>query len=104
MIIDELKNRIKELEGENLTLLDSCVELDMKVMQLEAQTQWQPIETCPDLEDVLVTNGNVIAISMNFWNPERDEYVWEGGSNYPPSNWLRPITHWMPLPELPEES
>ena len=97
MIIDELKNRIKELEGENLTLHDSCVELDMKVMQLEAQTQWQPIETAPkDDREIFVgidKEGRCNTCYNEGWAILENQ---EGIIIHP--------THWMPLPKPPEES
>jgi len=63
-------------------------------------TDWQPIETMPMREAVLVPteDGTAMAkrfhryISVKGW--DFDMYLFEGEPNYP--------THWMPIPEGPK--
>lgn len=63
-------------------------------------SEWQPIETAPkDTKKpthsrvVLLTDGD--SIHLGFWNGKS----WDDGDFY---DNLGEMTHWMPLPELPE--
>jgi hypothetical protein len=68
--------------------------------------EWQPIETAPRHTPILVTDGKMIIVI------ERCGYV---GNDYPGEvgfggyEWdfdfiWKDLTHWMPLPELPNIS
>lgn len=74
--------------------------------------EWQPIETCPLDEDVLICEGNNVYVAylnsyLNSYNKKykRKHCEWivrcvcmnsEGADIVTPS-------HWMPLPQLPKE-
>lgn len=72
-----------------------------------AKPQWQPIETAPKDETVIlvwhVTKLNPYAgfdtnIKKARYLPDLGEWQVEGvGGNVPPA-----VTHWMPLPDAPE--
>jgi hypothetical protein len=66
---------------------------------------WQPIETAPKGELVIVADGAMIAVAvlhLGTW------HFWEGGiddeENANMNSWLPNYgpTHWMPLPAPPE--
>jgi hypothetical protein len=63
-----------------------------RIAELEALTTWQPIETAPEGQSILL--GWFVA---DFWRIEQS-------SRYN-STWraLQRATHWMPLPKPPEE-
>lgn len=58
---------------------------------------WQPIETAPDGEPVLIYLAPIDAVHM----AHRADTVWycSGGTKFPASC----ITHWMPVPAPPVE-
>ena|SRR5579872_1661857 len=58
--------------------------------------QWQPIETAPIDEEVLVFDGDEILIAY-----KNDDGYWI--HSYTPSTERLLPSHWMPLPEPPEE-
>lgn len=64
--------------------------------------EWQPIETAPSFESVLVYNEDKLAfgesakyaIAIRSEHPQRAMWVCRFGEIKP--------THWMPLPEAPK--
>ena len=63
----------------------------------EARTAWQPIETAPHGEWVLVYGTRFRAALPSVEPARLDEYGWADKGGYS----VRP-THWMPLPAAPE--
>ena len=67
--------------------------------------EWQPIETVPDMQTVILfAYSSDITSSVMTWKIATgyafgDEFVWDGRSVGPHE--LKP-THWMPLPEPPK--
>jgi len=97
--------KFRELNGK---IVDENKKLQERILYLEAlrTPQWQPIETAPkdDDEDVLLTNGKTIFIAL--YDIEGEcwcmHHMTEKGYTYK----MRPsynATHWMPLPQPPEE-
>lgn len=77
----------------NFTVLTTAAD---RLEALEAQQRWIPVtERLPeDDDDVLIMSSG--SISMGYFNIFRGYWVaYEGDDDN--------ITHWMPLPELPEE-
>lgn len=67
---------------------------EMERDALRKMMEWQPIETAPkDGTSILVSNGWKCAAV--YWWP----MVWMGTTH----NGMRSPTHWMPLPEAPDE-
>lgn len=73
---------------------------------------WQPIATAPKDHAVLLAWPSASARPIVGWqqpiavvNPEQLEWAFIGSHNRPPSAFsrLNPPTHWIPLPEMPEE-
>lgn len=75
---------------------------------METPTKWQPIATAPKYTPILVTDGSVIVsgewgglyegIDTDFLDPVGlSGYEWEWNFE------LSELTHWMPLPPLPDE-
>ena len=106
--IAELEKRNREIESYHLNHLgipcdmtdpDIAV-LQARIAELEALTQWQPIETAPK-------DGTVIRVS-DLVGRERLA-SWYKESKYFDGHWMLKlekipeITHWMPLPKPPEE-
>ena len=66
--------------------------------------EWQPIETAPEIHDMLVTDGKIVCqggwVSPEDQGAEPEEYF-----RCPGYRWniecINP-THWMPLPEPPK--
>ena len=60
---------------------------------------WQPIETCPYGEDVLIyVRGQGVRIAMDCTEEGADKKQFLDWSAFDPGM----PTHWMPLPEPPE--
>jgi hypothetical protein len=59
--------------------------------------KWQPIETAPSKEEVLVFNPDYgILIAMREWTSNKWRDTWNG-------DYLDfPVFYWMPLPEPPK--
>jgi len=75
-------------------LLDNIDAQAAEIAQLKAAQAWQPIETAPSNETVLIGR----------WDCDGGWYAWVGSSS---SGWKIPLrrdkpTHWMPLPDAPE--
>ena len=54
-------------------------------------SKWQPIETAPTDQKILVTDGEMV---WTAWS--------KGGMWWAVDDRSGPITHWMPLPEPPK--
>ena len=66
---------------------------EQRIAELEAQTQWQPIETAPkDGSHVLVLSSDGVSISRSVLS-ELHGHHWDG---------VIGVKHWMPLPKAPE--
>ncbi len=65
-----------------------------------AQSAWQPIETAPREQTVLVTGGDAIYPVTACWSGLSDECWWVDGQEdiHVEIGWP---THWMPLPAGP---
>ena len=68
------------------------------MMRLTMQHEWQPIETAPRVGNVLTygPDGYAVAWSM-------DGKVWTAGDSDDDWFCVEP-THWMPLPDRPDET
>lgn len=64
-------------------------------MQVMIMSEWQPIETAPSAERILVWGCDWINIASTHWE-ENGVPVWFNGDVT-----LEDITHWMPLPAPP---
>lgn len=75
-------------------LIDS---LSKEAEQLEAMTQWQPIQSAPKdgAEILLFSMGD---IGVCYFRDDRDFLGWTWGCD---KEFRRP-SHWMPLPKLPQ--
>ena len=97
-------NRLKALEQELIDeryrhdrLQDFCVAQGEELSKLKAQQRWIPVtERLPeDDDDVLIMSSG--SISMGYYSV-CNEY-WADYINV----YYDDVTHWMPLPERPEE-
>jgi len=70
-------------------LAEEFSKLEARIAELEAMTQWQPIETCPVETEIIVGN----CFSKVVFQCE----IMENRIN---AKWY---THWMPSPKPPEE-
>lgn len=70
-------------------------------------SEWQPIDTAPRNVPILVTDGNVVVALKRAKHVLDDEwpdpvgfggYEWEWGFQW------SDLTHWMPLPDPPQET
>lgn len=64
-------------------------------------SEWQPIETAPDAETILVYVNDPLGKGVHFGCV----YRYPDGTFYPRAQGLHgdwKITHWMPLPEPPQ--
>lgn len=67
---------------------------------------WQPIETAPKKTPILVTDGRVIVVlergecAGDDWPDAVGFGGWEWEFNF---EW-KDLTHWMPLPALPQDA
>ena len=78
-------------------LITLNAERDATMRAAEARTAWQPIETAPHGEWVLVYGTRFRAALPSVEPARLDEYGWADKGGYS----VRP-THWMPLPAAPE--
>ena len=85
----DLRSEKSRLAQENIRLNNNEDFLDSRIAELEAMTQWQPIETCPVETEIIVGN----CFSKVVFQCE----IMENRIN---AKWY---THWMPLPKPPEE-
>jgi len=82
---------------------------DERIKELEAQLEWQPIETAPkDGTKILCScRGAVFIASWRVPRPQKDGYRANGGRPWWTSyneRKLSPVpTHWKPLPDPPKE-
>jgi hypothetical protein len=61
---------------------------------------WQPIETAPKDQDILVSDGDQIWLAT--WGEDYGWYAKETDAPSLSADYLSSITDWMPLPELPK--
>ena len=80
---------------------------EAKIKELEAQLEWQPIETAPKDGTVILCNERGWVYTA-FWGMKTpDEYYYNQRSKTPQwlsHNFPQEPTHWMPLPNPPKES
>lgn len=115
-VVAELNTRnktLRELLHESDTTIDSLtVSLETyrgltEAMQHNQQAQWIPVtEALPESvdDDVLVTDGESCAVG--YWRPDAQawdstDFGWLENRSEPPCG-IHTVTHWMPLPPLPE--
>lgn len=78
-----------------------------KAQILKEQPQWISVkDRLPETRHAVLVytpyHKNIWAASMH---EDGNWYIWSPcGREYLDSDWYGPITHWMPLPEPPEES
>lgn len=97
--LDEAIEKLRETLQEN-TVLES------RIAELEAHTQWQPIETAPKNGVPVWVRGN------NYGDEEKGLHAcfgWFDGADWRSVDFgengqsiLKYLTHWMPLPKAPE--
>jgi Protein of unknown function (DUF551) len=58
---------------------------------------WQPIETAPENEMVLIWDGEHVYTASYEYKHEMQTQVWLESNDF----WISDVTHWMPLPEPP---
>ena len=66
---------------------------DLRARIVELENPWQPIETCPENEHVLLLEGYAVIGKLTVWD--------DGEKAWSPYSINKP-THWMPLPKPPE--
>ena len=95
---DDVEICIKQVEL-NWPIHAEIVESAARIYaDLRAKTTWQPIETCPEKTDVLVLLPSASGVHIEQAERIRGQYF----ALYGYSREFEP-THWMPLPEPPEE-
>lgn len=62
-------------------------------------SEWQPIETAPEEGEFLVFNGE----EVTFASRDSDGLFWTMGYRWGEHGQMLHLTHWMPLPEPPEQ-
>jgi len=63
--------------------------------------KWQPIESAPENTSMLVTEGEFIDLGIL----NNDTWFYDSGEVANQMIWhSTKLTHWMPLPELPEKN
>jgi hypothetical protein len=58
--------------------------------------KWQPIETAPEDEFILLWDGSEVLYGTYGWDEDERPVFFHDGPGY------RNCTHWMPLPASPE--
>ena len=68
--------------------------------------KWRPISTCPQDTPVLVTDGKVIVVvaRSNLYGDAWPDAVGFGGYEWEWDFEWKDLTHWMPLPPLPDKT
>ena len=69
-----------------------------EIERLRGEKKWQPIETAPKNQEILVWDGK------NIWlvDAEYEMYPKDNGCGCCSSSVHNQATHWMPLPESPK--
>jgi len=99
--LEDHETKIKKLGLREMQLIGESLEDAKRIKELEAQLAWQPIETAPKDETVILTlckNGR-IAPAVWYDNPFGDIHTVI--DNFSGKWWT--VTHWMPLPKPPKE-
>ena len=68
--------------------------------------KWQPIETAPTKTPILITDGNIVTVTI--LDKCGDDPKWMFGHGFRGYEWeynfdSKQATHWQPLPEPPDE-
>ena len=66
--------------------------------------EWQPIDTIPLRTPVLITDGEYIVVAERHYYSREDAFYSYGFDGHD-WDWVfneDNVTHWMPLPELPD--
>jgi len=91
-------NANRTIDGEFIAAARTA--MPMLIAEVE-RNQWQPIDTAPKSDEILVTDGTAVAVG--FWEDEIDDP--ESG-RWMPGEWvplghMGVITHWMHKPTPP---
>lgn len=89
-LLNELSIQARELVDEHKKELDAK---DKRIAELEAQQQWQPIETAPKDGTPILVSGILLSACVA-------RYVDDGF--YRGRNDMVKPTHWTPLPQPPQ--
>ena len=78
---------------------------DKRIRELEAERQWQPIETAPkDGTDILISNPKKwLYLRIAYWRKTQKAKNWKRGWFVEDGYDYNNASHWMPLPELPAD-
>lgn len=95
--VEEIQEEASERGAHNpraQMILDLLADYDA----LCEKTQWQPVETAPDCEHILILVHGLPAVGCTYdgrwWASLPNGEVWEAD---------QPPTHWMPILEAPEQ-
>ena len=99
VILADLRSRVAELEAMLSKRNTTLHKQESEIQRLEALTQWQPIETCPEKTDVLILLPSSSGKHIEQAEREGRQYF----ALYGNMREFRSPTHWMPLPKPPEE-
>lgn len=105
-ILEEAADAIEELSREYESIAKSLTESVELVRKLQSPRWVSVTERLPENvdDDVLVTDGEGCAVG--YWRPDAQawdstDFGWLENRSEPPCG-IHTVTHWMPLPPLPE--
>ena len=85
-----------ELDLERIRLQDIIRDMEAKL----DKAKWQPIETARPYTDILM----MVMLEGKYQKCQVASFViWEDKPLYADWHWQPPPTHWMPLPDAPEQ-
>lgn len=74
---------------------------EAEISRLRQQCEWQPIETAPKDKRIIIAHlplDGIADIWFGYWSHQHSSWATTQWHTYP-ADW---ITHWMPIPPLPQ--
>ena len=101
-IEDDLRKRIVELVSSNMVMAKGVLDLKARIAELEEKQRWRVVADGELPEVYRDEDGEFIPFLVCEGDGDRPFIAMYGGTNWHAGIFVPDITHWMPLPELPE--